>query len=181
MDHTLLVRHARLAPLIVIATLAVLASPTTVAAQGGSPVASPPSRTSDSLAALALADSALAAISRGDLVALSDLMLPEGRTFSSREREGEWRYSSRTRDQERATRIVGTIRERGFGATALVSGPLAVVWMPYDLYINGGWSHCGVDAFTMYKVGGQWRIATLAWSVEQPPACATHPNGPPSA
>lgn len=171
---------------LMLAVLTLLSTAPAAAAQGAvaspsraSP-ASPASRAADSLTAIALADSALAAISRGDFVALSDLMLPEARTFSSREREGEWRYSSRTREQERATKFVGTIRERGFGPTALVSGPLAVVWMPYDLYINGSWSHCGVDAFTMYKVGGQWRIATLAWSVEQPPACSKHPNGPPS-
>ena len=43
--------------------------------------------------------------------------------------------------------------------------------MPYDFYIDGKWSHCGVDAFTMLKSDGRWRIASLSWSVEQPPAC----------
>ena len=110
---------------------------------------------------------------------LADLMLPEARTFSSRQREGEWRYSSRTREEERAGKFDGRMTERGFAPTLLVSGPLAVVWMPYDRYIDGAWSHCGVDAFTMYKVAGRWQIATLAWSVEQPPACAKHPAGAP--
>lgn len=137
-------------------------------------------RAADSLAAIALADEALALITRGDVVGLTDLMLPEARTFSSRRRDGEWRYRSLTRDEQRASPFSGRITERGFGPTALVSGPLAVVWMPYDLYIDGAWSHCGVDAFTLYKVGGRWRIATMAWSVEQPPACAKHPNGPPA-
>jgi len=133
----------------------------------------------DRVAARAVADSALAAISRNDFAGLADLMLPEARTFSSRQRDGEWRYSSRTREEERATTSNGRISERGFAPTVLVSGPLAVVWMPYDLYINGAWSHCGVDAFTLYKVAGRWRIATLGWSVEQPPACTKHPDGPP--
>ena len=133
----------------------------------------------DRAAARALADSALALISRNDFAHLADLMLPEARTFSSRHRDGEWRYSSRTREEERASKFDGRITERGFAPTVLVSGPLAVVWMPYDLYINGTWSHCGVDAFTLYKVAGRWQIATLGWSVEQPPSCATHPDGAP--
>lgn len=133
----------------------------------------------DRAAARALADSALALISRNDFAHLADLMLPEARTFSSRQRDGEWRYSSRTREEERASKFDGRITERGFAPTVLVSGPLAVVWMPYDLYINGTWSHCGVDAFTMYKVAGHWQIATLGWSVEQPPSCAKHPDGAP--
>ena len=144
------------------------------------PAAAQAARTADSLAAIALADSALALITRGDVVGLTDLMLPEARTFSSRQRDGQWQYRSQTREQQRNTPFNGRIDERGFGPTALVSGPLAVVWMPYDLYVNGAWSHCGVDAFTLYKVAGAWRIGTRAWSVEQPPACARHPNGPPA-
>jgi hypothetical protein len=60
-----------------------------------------------------------------------------------------------------------------------IAGRLATVWLPYDFHIDGKWSHCGVDAFTMLKVGEQWRIAVLAWTVEQPPACRPHPDGPP--
>jgi ketosteroid isomerase-like protein len=127
----------------------------------------------------AVADSALAAISRKDFPALAAMMLDEGRTFSVREREGQIRYASRTRAEQAAGTFEGTIAERGFDPVVHVSGALAVVWMPYDLYRNGTWSHCGVDAFTLLRVEGRWRIATMAWSVEQPPACAKHPAGPP--
>ncbi len=133
----------------------------------------------DRAAARAVADSALALISRNDFAHLADLMLPEARTFSARQRDGAWRYSNSSREEQRAQRFDGRIAERGFTPTVLVSGPLAVVWMPYDLYLNGAWSHCGVDAFTMYKISGRWQIATLGWSVEQPPACAKHPDGAP--
>lgn len=126
-----------------------------------------------------VADSALAAITRKDFPALAAMMLDEGRTFSVRERQGAIRYGSRTRAEEGATTFEGTITERGFDPVVHVAGALAVVWMPYDLYLNGQWSHCGVDAFTLLLVEGRWRIATMAWSVEQPPACAKHPAGPP--
>ena len=133
----------------------------------------------DRRAALAVTVAALEAITRKDFVALTDLMLDEGVTFSARIRSGEVRYSSSTRLQQRAGTLTGTISERGFNAVAAVSGPLATVWVPYDLYLNGTWSHCGVDAFTLLKVAGRWRIATFVWSVEQPPACLKHPDGPP--
>jgi hypothetical protein len=60
-----------------------------------------------------------------------------------------------------------------------VNGPLAMVWYPYDLYRDGKWSHCGVDALTLIKHEGRWRIATFAFSTEQPPVCEKHPDGPP--
>jgi len=132
------------------------------------------------IAVQALVDSALAAITRRDFVALTDLMLDEAVTFSARERSGAVVYNSRTKAQERASAPSGSLSERGFDATVLVSGPLAMAWVPYDLYRNGAWSHCGVDAFSLLKVAGRWRIATLVWSVEQPPACRKHPAGPPA-
>jgi hypothetical protein len=164
---------------VLVAGLASLAPVGALGAQAAPAAGVAASRTADSLAAIALADSALAAISRREFGRLADLMLPEARTFSSRERDGQWRYASRTREEQRASSSAVPIAERGFGPTALVSGPLAVVWMPYDLYLDGNWSHCGVDALTLLKVDGSWRIATFAWSVEQPPACRKHPDGPP--
>jgi hypothetical protein len=133
----------------------------------------------ESTAARTVADAALSAISRGDMIALTDLMLPEAITIPTGTRDGVTRYSVRTRAQTRETPLKVTVTERGWNPEVRVNGPLAVVWYPYDLYIDGKWSHCGVDAFTLVKVEGRWRIATIAWSAEQPPVCETHPDGPP--
>jgi hypothetical protein len=51
--------------------------------------------------------------------------------------------------------------------------------LPYDLWAEGKWSHCGVDQFTLVRVGTTWRIVNLTYSVEQPPVCRMHPDGPP--
>jgi hypothetical protein len=57
---------------------------------------------------------------------------------------------------------------------------LATVWLPYDLYVDGAWSHCGVDVFSLLRVDDEWKILTMGWTVEQPPACDGHPDGPPT-
>jgi len=129
-------------------------------------------------AALAVADAALAAITRGDMAAFTDLMLPEAVEFPTSTREGVTRYSVRTRTEQREAKMT-SVTERGWSPEVRVNGPLAMVWYPYDLYRDGTWSHCGVDAFTLIKHNGRWRIATMAWSAEQPPACQKHPDGPP--
>lgn len=130
-------------------------------------------------AAVAVADSALAAITRGDVVGLTDLMLPEAVMFPTRTTDGVTRYRVRTRAEQRAAPLDGVI-ERGFRPDVRINGPVAIVWYPYDLYLKGAWSHCGVDIFTLIKNEGRWRIATMAWSAEQPPTCEKHPVGPPS-
>jgi hypothetical protein len=132
----------------------------------------------DSLAAIAMADSALAAISRSDPIALTDLMVEPAMTYSIRVRDGRAVLGSRTKAENRARTSTDTVTERGFTPVAMLSGRLAVVWFPYDLYINGAWSHCGVDAFTMVRLDSGWKIASMAWSVEQPPVCQQHPSGP---
>lgn len=139
-----------------------------------------PAPASDARAAvIAVADSALAAITRGDVVAFTDLMVPEAVMFPTSTRDGVAVYRVRTREAQRNAPMTGII-ERGFAPQAMVSGAVAMVWYPYDLYVNHVWSHCGADVFTLVKSAGGWRIASMAWSAEQPPVCEKHPAGPPA-
>lgn len=129
---------------------------------------------------LAVAQAALDAISREDMIAFTDLMIEEAVVSAVVEVDGVGRYTARTRARERATEFPQDIVERGFDPRILMAGPVATVWLPYDLYLDGAWSHCGVDTFTLLRVDGQWRIASLAYTVQQPPDCRPHPDGPPS-
>jgi hypothetical protein len=133
----------------------------------------------ESRAVIAVADDALMAITRGDMTALTDLMLPEGQIFPTGTKNGVPRYRMRTRAEQRASTPSAKIVERGFRPEARVNGTVAMVWYPYDLYLDGKWSHCGVDVFTLIRTEKGWRIAAMAWSAEQPPACEKHPDGPP--
>ncbi|MEK8180651.1 nuclear transport factor 2 family protein [Flavobacterium buctense] len=42
-----------------------------------------------------------------------------------------------------------------------VDGTMAHAWTPYEFYINGKFSHKGVNAFTLYIDNGQWKIIHL--------------------
>lgn len=42
-----------------------------------------------------------------------------------------------------------------------VDGDMANAWTPYEFYINGNFSHCGVDSFQFIKVDGVWKIIYL--------------------
>ena len=107
-------------------------------------------------------------------------MVPGAVIGSVAEREGRPMHRLRTRDRERATVLRDDIVERGFEVEVRLAGALAMVRVPYDLYMNGAWSHCGVDLFSLVRTDAGWRIASLVYSVEQPPACRRHPDGPPA-
>jgi hypothetical protein len=167
LDSTAYIRGMPTSRLLLALAALFVAAPSQISAQSA-----------DERAVIAVADSALAALTRGDAVAFTDFMVPEAVMFPTTTANGVASYRLRTREAQRTAAISGIV-ERGFAPKAMVNGAIAMVWMPYDLYRNGTWSHCGVDVFTLVKAGSAWRIATLAWSAEQPPVCEKHPAGPP--
>ncbi len=144
------------------------------------PVSRAQSADENTKVAIAVADSVLVALSSGDNATLKRLTLDSAivggagvRNGVEKVSVGSWaRYTSRTGPSD--------FTERGFGATARVQDRVAQVWVPYDLYTGTSWSHCGVDAFTLIKSDGRWRVASLIYTIEQPPACQKHPAGPPT-
>jgi steroid delta-isomerase-like uncharacterized protein len=51
--------------------------------------------------------------------------------------------------------------------TVLIRGPIAVVWGEYEFWIDGEFSHCGVDSADLVKIDGEWKIANFMWTVEK--------------
>jgi len=133
----------------------------------------------DSLAAIAVTDSVLAALTTGDNATLKRLTLDSAIVGGAGVRNGVERMSL-TSWARFTSRSGSDFTERGFDATARVQDRVAQVWVPYDLYRGKTWSHCGVDAFTLLKTEGRWRVASLIFTIEQPPACRKHPAGPPA-
>lgn len=130
-------------------------------------------------AVIAVADSVLAALTGGNGPALARLVLDSAIVGGIGVRDGVERMSLSGWTRYISRPAGNQFTERGFGATARVQDRVAQVWVPYDLYIGSAWSHCGVDTFTMIKRAGSWRVASLIYTIEQPPACRAHPAGPP--
>jgi hypothetical protein len=58
-----------------------------------------------------------------------------------------------------------------------IHGAIAVVWTRYDFWVDGKFSHCGVDAFDLVKTAEGWRIAGGVYTVERT-GCPPSPLGP---
>jgi ketosteroid isomerase-like protein len=52
--------------------------------------------------------------------------------------------------------------ERISNPEVLVEDGLANVWVRYEFYADGKYSHCGIDSFLLVKTGEGWKIAALA-------------------
>ena len=74
---------------------------------------------------------------------------------------------------ERDSKLV----ERFWDPQILLHNRMAAVWTPYDLYVDGAFSHCGIDNFNFLKTDEGWKITGIVFSME-PDDCAESPLGP---
>lgn len=57
----------------------------------------------------------------------------------------------------------------------MIRGPIAVIWGEYEFWIDGEFSHCGVDSADLVKISGEWKVANFMWTVEKED-CPTAPS-----
>jgi hypothetical protein len=158
-------------------TLAALAALAVLAAcnQAAPPAASGPdvTRSDDEAAVLAAMDTMMLAISANDLQAMAKLQTADGMTYRARAvGNGEMDIVGQPNAYwiDPARNDGHTYRERYWSPTVLVRGSIAVVWAPYEFWIDGETSHCGIDVFNFVRIDGAWTVSNSMWTVE-PNAC----------
>lgn len=125
-------------------------------------------------AVLAVMQQAFAAVTSGDPDDFRAIQLAEGNTLSFRQVPGGepgsllMRMTGNEAGLENLKYDGREYLERWIGEpTVLIRGPIALVWGEYDFWIDGKFSHCGVDSVQLAKVDEQWKIANWAWTVEK--------------
>jgi hypothetical protein len=164
-----LLRHARRLQRAAAAALVLAGlSTSTLPAQstGASPVAELlPEGNPDRAEILAVVTALFDGMRTADSARLRTLFVPDAQLVTTLVRNG---VATVQRDSlEAFLRSVGTPRadaldERSRNERVFRDGPLAVVWTEYDLFIGTRFSHCGVDALQLARVGDAWRIVSLA-------------------
>ena len=67
--------------------------------------------------------------------------------------------------------------ERIYDPEVRIDGDVAQVWAYYTFHRNATFSHCGVDAFMLLKVGTTWKITQIADSRRTQGCTRTEPPG----
>ena len=109
------------------------------------------------------------------------LFLPGATVISVTERDGERMTMVRTLEESISSIAAITVpmEERIWDPEVRVDCGVAIAWAPYDVYIDRTFSHCGHDAFQLLRTDRGWRLVSIVYTVEQPPDCKLHPDGPP--
>jgi hypothetical protein len=120
------------------------------------------------------------AMQANDVASSQRIMLADGQLFASRKDADSLVVRRGTFEShfERLRAARDTIVERMWEPVVTVRDNVATLTAPYDLYRNGTFSHCGVDAFTLVRGARGWLITSVSYTV-QPTGCAASPLGTP--
>jgi hypothetical protein len=127
-----------------------------------------------------LARDFLEALSAADTVVLARLLAPQAMIYSVREGGGGPAFGVVSREAflESLGGEEQTLLERMWSPTVMVQDRVAMVWTPYDFHLNGEFSHCGIDVFTLLRGNRGWQVASITYNVVRD-GCAPSPLGPP--
>lgn len=132
-------------------------------------------------AILALMQQAFAAVGSGNPDDMRAIQLAEGTSISMRPHSSgkKGKYEMRLSSNEEF--LAGPADDRKLveawtaEPTLIIGGPIALVWGEYDFWIDGEFSHCGIDSVSLVKIDDTWKIANWMWTVETE-KCATKPK-----
>jgi hypothetical protein len=162
-------RYAPAMRVVLAVALSVLAAPAVTTAQ--------PSNT-EREAVLAVVQRFFDTMTARDVDGARQVLQPQGRFHAMRMRDGKPDVRAFSNEEYFADLQASRqkMQERIWSPEVRISGVIATLWAPYDFWIDGKYSHCGIDAFDLIKTEDGWKIAGGVYTVEA--KCAPSPLGP---
>jgi len=119
-------------------------------------------------AVLAAVERMTSAMRSRDLAAYASTLAPDGMSFVLRPGPDGPQLRTQSNRDDVASFAEGkqVWQERIWDAAVFVHGSVAALWAPYDFYIDGTFSHCGVDLFELFKIDGEWKMTNSSWTIE---------------
>lgn len=113
----------------------------------------------------------------GDLI--RSATVPEGILFSTTDRTGRAQafFTSAADFASQVENGAQDYHERMFETTVHIQKGVALVWATYDFHLDGAFSHCGIDTFSLVKTPDGWKVVSLTYTVEFE-GCAERPPIP---
>ena len=124
-------------------------------------------------AVLKAVDDFMETLTTQDLNRRGELQTPDGMTYTAIHRQdGTWRVVGRPNSIFVDPQGVSTSEsvEKFWAPVVMIRGPLAMVWNPFEFWLDGKTSHCGVNLMQLVKTEGEWKLANTMWTHE-PTAC----------
>jgi hypothetical protein len=127
-------------------------------------------------AVLAVVDSFFASMSRRDTALARAVLFPGAMAYIALPGRAPVASADTAFIRSLATSSA-RLQERIWNPRVEVHGSIAEVWTRYDFHVDGKFSHCGIDDFSLIQTPAGWRIVSVTYTVEQT-GCPESPLGP---
>jgi hypothetical protein len=97
----------------------------------------------------------LRSIAKGNIMLQSISRDQQGQTILNQNEYNQFLRSIASIPKERA------FEEKLLGFTIKIDGSMANAWTPYEFWLDGQLSHCGVNSFQLMKEDDTWKIIYL--------------------
>jgi hypothetical protein len=141
------------------------------------PAQSPSGPGSDRDAVIATVQKFFDTMTSKDVAEARRVLMADGRFVSVRDDRPEPRPSTFQGYLDGLAARKQDYRERMWDPEVRIHGAIATMWTRYDFWVDGKFSHCGVDAFDLVKTSEGWKISGGVYTVERI-GCPPSPLGP---
>lgn len=116
------------------------------------------------------------AMAEADSAKAASVFVEDGHTFRVDE-EGNIALSENSSFTKSIGNFEQEVVERMWDARVLVDESIAMAWTPYDLHVDGQFSHCGTNLISLIKAEDGWKISDITYNVKRA-QCEESPLGP---
>lgn len=107
-------------------------------------------------------------LEKQDTVLLKEVAFMEGQIWTVNNTVSPARQRMRFfKDDLMTFQSKNTYLETALNMDVKIHEGMAMAWVPYEFRLNGEFSHCGVDVFTLVKKDEKWKIINLSYSIEK--------------
>ncbi len=104
-------------------------------------------------------------LNKQDTVLYKKTLLLEGQVWSINNTQEPRSYSMRFfRDDLTTFDPKEILEEIPFSYDIKIHDGIAMAWVPYEFRVNGKFTHCGIDIFTLTKTNDGWKIINASYT-----------------
>jgi len=108
------------------------------------------------------------AMNKRDTTVARNILLPDGQIFSIREDSTGVNIKKRSHADfiNNLTMSDKELLETMSNPKVMIHDRVAILWAKYKFYLDGEYSHGGVDAFSFLKTAQGWKISGVIYNIE---------------
>lgn len=107
-------------------------------------------------------------LEKQDTVLLKQVAFMEGQIWTVNNTVSPAKHRMRFfSDDLKSLKSKNTYLEEALSMEVKIHEGMAMAWVPYEFRLNGEFSHCGVDVFTLVKDDKKWKIINLSYTIDK--------------